>query len=100
MRGGAERPRECAHARSAGGSWRFRRSLVLKTVDADRNPDPDQVLKPVHANPQPNPNPAQVLKTVDVSYGGENGFNQAIEPSSLTYPYPYPYRYPYRYPYP
>ena len=27
---------------------------------------------------------AKVLKTVDVSYGGENGFNQAIELSSET----------------
>ena len=55
-----------------------------------------------------------MLKTVDVSYGGENGFNQAIELSSetltnvkfvqvplpLALPYLHLYPYPYRSPYP
>ena len=51
--------------------------------DPNPNPNPEPDPNP-NPNPSPKSNPNQVLKTVDVSYGGENGFNQAIELSSET----------------
>ena len=66
-----------AHGRAAAGPLCLLKAC--KMVDA--NPTPTPTPTP---NPTPTPHPDQVLKTVDVSYGGENGFNQAIELSSET----------------
>ena len=69
------------------GGWSTRFLVLTPEYHGGSNPNPNPNPEP-DPNPNPNPspksNPNQVLKTVDVSYGGENGFNQAIELSSET----------------